>query len=86
MSHPEHDEHQFSPLAKLILDGLAEQYREPGDLRMVNETCVDVAGAFDVEELATYINHKLVVPSAVRMQDVKVAGAISISNVKAGPW
>lgn len=54
MNHPEHHEHEFTPLAELILNGLAEQY-EPEDLLMMAETCVDLTGPFDVEELATFI-------------------------------
>ena len=55
MSHPEHDEHQFSPSARAILDGLAEQY-DSADISFTNETCVDLCGPFDVEELAEYLD------------------------------
>ena len=54
MNHPEHHEHEFTSLARLILDGLSEQFAGE-DLSMTAETCVDVTGPFDVEELATFI-------------------------------
>lgn len=50
---PEHDEDDdgFTPLARYILDFLAEQ----AETSMVTETAVDVGGPFDVEELAQAI-------------------------------